>query len=183
MLIGIAGVTGVGKSYYKDKIASDLNFEKLKIITTREIRNGEKNGEDKIFLNEGEMQKIIDAGKIAYQTEFLGYIYAYTKEEVFTDKDMVFELPYYCVEDFKRICPNLKVIYLLPKDIEICISKLKDRNLNTETEKARILEIQEHYNKVMTDEKLRNMFDYIVYNNYDKETDEKILNIVKRLKR
>ena len=26
------------------------------------------------------------------------------------------------------------------------------------------------------------MFDYIVYNNYDKETDEKILNIVKMIK-
>ena len=89
---------------------------------------------------------------------------------------------YSCIQDFKRICPNLKVIYLLPKDIEICISKLKDRNLKSKVEKARILEIKEHYNKITTDEKLKNMFDYIVYNNYDKETDEKILNIVKMIK-
>ena len=33
MLLGIAGVTGVGKSYYKDKIVNELNFNKVKIIT------------------------------------------------------------------------------------------------------------------------------------------------------
>ncbi len=182
MLIGIAGVTGVGKSYYKNKLVDELNFEKVKIITNREIRYGEVNSEDKIFLNKIEIQELRDSGKLAYEFEFLGNTYAYTKEEIFSNKNMVFEMHYSCIQDFKRICPNLKVIYLLPKDIEICISKLKDRNLKSEVEKARILEIKEHYNKITTDEKLKNMFDYIVYNNYDKETDEKILNIVKMIK-
>lgn len=181
MLIAIAGVTGIGKSYYKNKLVNDLNFEKVKIITTREIRKGEKNSEDKIFLNKREIQELRDSGKLAYEFEFLGNTYAYTKEEIFTDKNMVFEMHYSCIEDFKRICPDLKVIYLLPKNIEICISKVKERNLEPDVEKSRILEIKEHYNKIMSDEKLRSMFDYIVYNNYDKETDNKILNIVKRI--
>ena len=46
ILLALAGVTGVGKSYYKDKITEKLGFEKIKIITTREPRLGEKNGED-----------------------------------------------------------------------------------------------------------------------------------------
>ena len=46
MLLALAGVTGVGKSYFKDKIVENLDFEKIKIITTREIRKGEKNNEE-----------------------------------------------------------------------------------------------------------------------------------------
>ena len=50
MLLAFAGVTGIGKSYYKDKVVEKLNFEKIKIVTTRQIRVGEKNNEDKIFV-------------------------------------------------------------------------------------------------------------------------------------
>ena len=32
MLLALAGVTGVGKSYFKDRIVEKLNFEKIKII-------------------------------------------------------------------------------------------------------------------------------------------------------
>jgi len=67
MLFGIAGVTGVGKSYYKDKIVNELNFNKVKIITTREMRTGEKNNEDKIFVTKDELQNLKDEEKIAYE--------------------------------------------------------------------------------------------------------------------
>ncbi len=42
MLLALAGVTGIGKSYYKDKIVEKLGFEKIKIVTTRPPRIGEK---------------------------------------------------------------------------------------------------------------------------------------------
>lgn len=50
MLIAFAGITGIGKSYYKDKLVEKLGFDKIKIITTRQIRNGEKNNDDKVFV-------------------------------------------------------------------------------------------------------------------------------------
>ena len=50
ILLALIGVTGVGKSYYKDKIEKELDFEKLKIITNRKPRIGEINGSDKIFV-------------------------------------------------------------------------------------------------------------------------------------
>ena len=65
MLLALAGVTGVGKSYFKDKIVEKLGFEKIKIITTREIRVGEKNNEDKIFVTPTELE---DEGYIDYST-------------------------------------------------------------------------------------------------------------------
>ena len=38
ILLAIAGITGVGKSYYKDKLVEKLGFEKVRILTTREPR-------------------------------------------------------------------------------------------------------------------------------------------------
>ena len=58
ILLALIGVTGVGKSYYKDKIEKELNFEKLKIITNRKPRSGEVNGSDKIFVTTDELNQL-----------------------------------------------------------------------------------------------------------------------------
>ncbi len=179
MLLGIAGVTGVGKSYYKDKIVNELNFNKVKIITTREMRTGEKNNEDKIFVTKDELQNLKDEEKIAYEFEYLGNIYAYKNEDFFTDKNMVFELHYTELANIKKVCKNLKTLYLLPESLEIPIQKTKERHLKPEVEKDRIAEIKDHYNKICTDENLRKMFDKIIYNRYTKETDDEVINAIK----
>ena len=179
MLLALAGVTGVGKSYYKDRIVEELGFEKIKIITTREPREGEKNNEDKIFVTPSELQKLRDNGKIAYEFELLGNIYTY--EALNSNKNTVFELHYDTIFDFKKVCPHLRTIYILPTDIEIAKNKTRDRHLNPTVEKDRLLEINEHYKRIKEDENLRNMFDYILYNNYDKSSEDEIISLVKKL--
>lgn len=179
MLLGIAGVTGVGKSFYKDKIVEKLGFEKVKIITTRAMRKGEKNNEDKLFLSKEELKKLNDDGKIAYQFDMLGNTYAYTKEELFSNKNMVFEVHYDTIYDFKKICPNMRVLYLFPQDIEMAKKKTRERNLDPMVEEKRLQEIDEHYKRIKTDSNLRDMFDYTLYNNYDKESEDKIIDFIK----
>lgn len=179
ILLALAGITGIGKSYYKDKICEKLNFSKIKIITTRPPRDNELNNEDKIFVNKEELDKMINEGKIAYQFEMLGNLYAYSKEALYTDKNTVFELHYNTIADFKALCPNLCAIYLLPKDIDVAKNKLRERNLKPQVEQARLLEIDEHYNKIMSDKNLLSMFDYVLYNNYDKESEDTVIDLVK----
>lgn len=178
MLLAIAGVTGAGKSFYKDLIVNKLGFEKIKIITTREIRKGEKNNEDKIFVMPDELEKMVDSGEIAYKFNLLGNTYAYTKNDLFNDKNTVFEMHYDCVYDFKKICPNIKILYLLPKSIDIAKQKLIDRNLKPEVQEKRIAEIDEHYNRYMNDENLRKQFDFVIYNNYDEESEKNVINLI-----
>lgn len=181
MLLALAGVTGIGKSYYKDKIVEKLGFEKIKIITTRQMRKGEKNNEDKIFVTYQELQTMRANGEIAYEFEMLGNIYAYSKKELFSDKNMVVELHYETIFDLKKICPNLCVIYLLPRDIEIAKNKTRERNLALDVEEARLKEIDEHYTRINNDENLRNMFDYVIYNDYNENSEYKIIELVKNL--
>lgn len=181
MLLAFAGVTGIGKSYYKDRLVEKLGFEKIKIITTREMRVGEKNNEDKIFVTPKELQVLRNKGEIAYEFDMLGNTYAYSKETLFSDKNTVFELHYNTIFDFKNICPHLCAIYLLPRDIEMAKEQTKLRHLAPNIEKDRLLEIDEHFHKIATDMKLKSMFDYILYNNYDKESELEVLNLVSKL--
>ena len=39
MILALAGVTGVGKSFFKDKLVEKLDFKKVNTIRTRERRN------------------------------------------------------------------------------------------------------------------------------------------------
>ena len=181
MLLALAGVTGVGKSYFKDKIVEELNFEKIKIITTRQIRTGEKNNEDKIFVTPNEFQKLRNSNIIAYDFKMLDNIYAYSKEALFSKKNTVFELHYNTIFDLKRICPKMIAIYILPTNLEMAKEQTRKRHLNTDIEKSRLLEIDEHYKKILSDETLRNQFDYVVYNNYDKKSENQIIELVKNM--
>lgn len=74
----------------------------------------------------------------------------------------------------------VQFIYYL-QDIEIAKNKTRERHLDIEVEKDRLLEIDEHYKRIKEDEKLRNMFDYILYNNYDNSSKNEIISLVKKL--
>ena len=181
MLLALAGVTGIGKSYYKDRIVEELGFEKIKIITTRQIRVGEKNNEDKIFVTPNELQVLKDKGKIAYEFDMLGNTYAYSKEELFSDKNTVFELHYDTIFDFKKICPHLCAIYIFPKYIEMAKEMTIRRHLAPNVENARLAEIDQHFQRITTDDNLRDMFDYVLYNNYDNESKDILIRLVRKL--
>lgn len=181
ILVALAGVTGIGKSYYKDRIVEKLGFEKIKIITTRPPRVNEKNNDDKIFVSKDELDKMCDNGEIAYKFELLGVSYAYTKDAVFSNKNTVFEMHYSNIEDWKKICPELQAIYLFPKDINVSKEKLCERHLAPEVQKARLLEIDEHYNRMTKDKELIKKFDYILYNNYDEESENEVIDLVRKL--
>ena len=181
ILLALIGVTGVGKSYYKDKIEKELNFEKLKIITNRKPRSGEVNGSDKIFVTTDELNQLVENGEIAFKFNLAGMTYAFPKKEMFSDRNIVFEFHYSELENLKKVCPNVKSLYLLPKDINIARQKLLERHMDTKLEEARMQDLNEHYEKVTNDKKLLDMFDHVVYNNYDEESDREVLNIVREL--
>ena len=181
MLLALAGVTGVGKTYYKNRIAEELNFKNVNTIRTRKKRAGEETKKTGLFMTEEEVDKLDAEGKIAYKFKVFGGEYAYLAKEIFSKENMVFEMHYTTIYDWKKIRPDIKTIYILPKNIEIAKDKTRERNLEPEKEKERLEEIEEQYNRIMTDEALRSQFDYIVYNNYDEASEKDILNIVKNM--
>lgn len=181
MILALVGVTGVGKTYFKDKIVEELGFKKVNTIRTRKIRPGESQGKSGLFMTKEELDKLEEEGKLAYRFSVFGGEYAYLKDEIFTEENMVFEMHYTTIYDWKKVIPEIKTIYILPSDINIAKSKTRERNLSPDKETERLKEIDEHYNRIMEDEELRSQFDYIVKNSYNKTSEEEILSLVRNL--
>ena len=130
-----------------------------------------------------ELDNLEKQGEIAYRFRAFGGEYAYLSKEVFSrENDYVMEMHYTTIDDWKKVKPDIKTIYILPTDINIAIQKTRERNLSRDKEKERIEEINEQYNRFLSDENLRKKFDFCIYNNYDKKSEEKILEIIKKMK-
>ncbi len=181
MLLALVGITGIGKSYFAEELSQKLGFNKVHTIRTREKRVGEENGKTGYFMTEDELNDLKKQGKIAYDFKVFGGTYGYLKDEIFSDENYVFEMHYTTIYDWKKVRPDIVTIYLLPRDINISIQKIKERNLTEDKEAYRIEEVKEHYNKFMKDKELQKQFDYIVYNNYDEKSTNEIMKLVKKI--
>ena len=181
MLLALAGVTGIGKTFLAEEIERELSFKKIHTIRTREIRNGEINGKTGFFISTGELEKLKNNGKIIYDFEVFENRYAYLKDEILEKGNHVLEIYYTTIYEWKEIVPEMKTIYILPTNIEKAIEKLKERNLEKSKEEKRIAEIKEQYKEFINNKSLQKEFDYIVYNDYTKESRDKIINLIKTM--
>ena len=57
----------------------------------------------------------------------------------------------------------------------------KERNLEKCKEEKRIAEIKEQYKEFINNKSLQKEFDYILYNDYTKESRDKIINLIKTM--
>lgn len=182
MLLALSGITGVGKSYFAEEIAKKLDFNKVHTIRTRDMRPGEKNGKTGLFMTSAELEKMKKNGEIAYDFNMFGGTYAYKSEEIFSKENYVFEMYYTTIQDWKKIRPDIVTIYILPRDVDVALQKVKQRNLTKEKEEERIKETEEQYKEFKNNKELQNMFDYIIYNNYDYESEENLMNLIRNIK-
>ena len=181
MLVVLFGITGSGKSYFKDKITENLDFKKLVILTNRDKRIKEIPGIDKYFLNDQELQEKIDNNEIGYYFDFLGYRYAYLKSDLLTKDNIVMEMHYTEINKFKEMYPDALTIYVKPKNIDQAVSFLKTRNLDKQIEEKRIDELKEEF-ALSQDPDFERQFDYVFINNYDDASFNRMLKLIKERK-
>ncbi len=181
MLIALSGVTGVGKTYFSELLSQELNLKKLTTIRTRAIRKNEVAGKTGLFMTNEELDKAIKDGKIIYDFSVFGSRYAYLKEEVQSNSNYIFEMHYTMIDDWKKIVPDIKTIYILPTNLNNAINQLENRNLEEPKKQERIIEIKEQYNIINSDNNFRNKFDYIIYNDYTEKSKNEIINLVKKI--
>lgn len=180
MIVTLSGVTGTGKSFFKNVISQELNFKNLVIVTTREKRNGEINGIDKEFVSEEEFAKLKKENKIAVDFEFLGSKYAYRKSDLDSDINQVTEVHYSTIYEFKKNAKNVFAIYMIPKDLKRAKQELQKRNLSKEVEQKRLKEIDEQIKEYKKNKNLQKQFDYVFVNDYSEKAKNDLLKIIKR---
>ena len=79
MLIALAGVTGVGKSFYSQEIENNFKIKKIHTIRTRQMRAGEINGVTGYFMTEDELDNENVKGNIAIDFSEFGGRYVFLK--------------------------------------------------------------------------------------------------------
>ncbi len=166
-IITISGISGVGKSFFKEHIIKNKeNYYPLISVTTREKREGEVEGSDKFFLNIQEFRKKYKEGYFCVVNNVFGNMYAYRKsdiEECKYGKNLVTELFYMNVKDFKRDFKNTLSIYILPNNVEEVVNNLMKRNTTLEERENRILGIKKELDYF---EKNKHLFDIVIRNDF-----------------
>ena len=180
MIVTLSGITGTGKSFFKDVIAKELGFKNLVIVTTRKKRIGEIAGIDKEFVTDEEFGKLVRDNKVTANFEFLGAKYGYRKELLESDENLVTEVHYNRIYDIKRHARNIFSIYIIPYDVKRAKKELKNRNLSKDAEEARLQEIDEHIKEYSQNEDLRKQFDYEFINDYTEGSKNKLIEIIKQ---
>jgi len=180
MIITLSGITGVGKSFFKEQISKELGIENLVIVTTREKREQEKEGIDKYFVTRKQFQDLKKKETIIADFEFLDQYYAYRKQDMYSNKNQVTELHYEAIDIIRKYCKNLFAIYIIPMDLVRAEEELKRRKLPKMIEEKRLKEVEKQISQFKNDEKIREKFDYIFENDYTQESKDKMIEIIKK---
>lgn len=124
MIIGLVGISGVGKTYMKNKILENCdNCESLVAITTRACRTNEINGKDKYFLSEEEFEA--ESENIDVITQMYGAKYGFWKKELSKNNIQIVELYYKDIPKIKKY--NVKTILIIPSNIRKTFAVLLNR--------------------------------------------------------
>ena len=181
MLLGLVGVSGAGKTYFKEKIVEKLGFEKVNTIRTRQKRNEEQEGTVGFFRTEEELDKLNREGKIIYQGEInLTFMYQETTSSRIGVKSLVEPFEYtvtsQTITTKTKIDTNIEIakqdfVVTADSNVEVKIDLNFRLNLSNERELRLIDNIEE------AKESNRETFSIVIY--YTKEGDT-LWNIAKK---
>lgn len=172
-IVTLSGISGIGKSFLKEYILkSNTNFQSLISVTTRSKRKGEVDGRDKFFYSLEKFEEENSLGKFCVVNKVYGNWYAYKKSQIdlcSKGTNLITELFYKNVYDFKCEFSNSINIYILPFDIRKTIDELRLRQLDKDDYDKRVKDINEELDFFYSN---RNLFDIVIKNDYTERTCE-----------
>lgn len=181
MIITLSGVSGCGKSHYKNYLIDKMNFENMIIYTTRKCRNTEKSGIDKFFVTKNKFEELKNNGVFFATYTFLQEYYGYSKQHISPNTHCVTEVNYEWIDDFKKKAKeDILSIYIFPEKKEFAKQAIRDRQLDKNVEENCIREVDNHYRIIENEEVWLKKFNYVIYNDYTSKTDKKIDEILKK---
>ena len=170
-IVTLSGISGIGKSHLKTYIlANKPDFQSLISVTTRKPRDKEKNGIDKFFYSLEEFEKEKNKGKFCTVNEVFGNWYAYKEAQIdLCDSgiNLITELFYKNVQEFKIEFPNALSVYVLPNDVERTKAELKARKLEASDLSKRLKDIDDELAFFYSNRKL---FDIVITNDYTEKS-------------
>ena len=177
-LIILTGPSGVGKgTVVKEILGKDKNIWLSISATTRDPREGEREGENYYFLNKEKFKEMIDQRLFLEWAQFAGNYYgtplSSVNEKIKKGFTVLLEIEVEGAKQIKEKYPNSLSIFLLPPDKEELERRIRKRG--TEKEEA----IQKRLSRANYEISVSDQFDFALTNHNVDETAKKIIKLIK----
>ena len=176
-LIILTGPSGVGKgTVVKEILANDKNIWLSISATTREPREGEKDGENYYFLNKEKFKEMIEQKLFLEWAQFAGNYYgtplSSVSAKIKEGLNVLLEIEVEGAKQIKEKFPNSLSIFLLPPDkVEL---ERRIRNRGTEKEEA----IKKRLSRANYEISESKKFDFAFTNHNVEETAKRIIKLI-----
>ena len=176
-LIILTGPSGVGKgTVVKEILGKDKNIWLSISATTREPREGEKEGENYYFLNEEKFKEMIEKKLFLEWAQFAGNYYgtplSSLDEKIKKGYTVLLEIEVEGAKQIKEKFPESLSIFLLPPDKSELERRI--RNRGTEKEEA----IKKRLLRASYEISASNQFDFELTNHNVDETAKRIIKLI-----
>jgi len=136
-VIWFTGLSGAGKTTLKDRVLPHFPAMKYSIsATTRSPREGEVNGEHYFFKTRPEFEAMIEANQLVEWNEVHGNFYGtpkpFIEETLAAGDSLILDLDVFGKVNFDKVFPEAIGILILPPNLGILESRLRDRKTDSE---------------------------------------------------
>ena len=185
-LIILTGPSGVGKgTVIKEILGKEKNFWLSISATTREPREGEKDGENYYFLNQQKFKEMIEQNLFLEWAQFAGNYYgtplSSVNEKIEKGFTVLLEIEVEGARQIKNKFPNSISIFLLPPDKEELERRIRNRGTEKEEAIKKRLSraIKKRLSRANYEISVSNEFDFALTNYNVDETAKKIIKLIK----
>jgi len=160
----VSGPSGVGEDSVIEGLKSVLPIERVVTTTTREMREGEFQGNPYYFISTEEFQEKIVRGEfVEYAQEYNDNFYGVTKEEIERVANSgnigIWKIEWRGVVTAKKLFPGIVAIFLTVSDLAVLEDRIRRRKPDVSEEYLR--ERMEYTREWL---KHTDIYDYTVYN-------------------
>lgn len=179
MLVILSGSSGVGKNTIINRMLEERDdLTMMTTVTTREMREGERQGMPYIFVSREEFEGMIERGEMVEYAEVHGNLYG-TNRKIMEEKSaggkiLIKDIDVEGTLNLMKLLPDVVSIYLKPKSKEQLVERLRGRG---ETQIELRLERYEY------EESMSVHYNYVLVNDDIEETLKNIYAIIEKHKK
>ena len=163
ILVVVSGFSGAGKGTLMKELLKQYDNYALSVsATTRQPREGEKDGEDYFFVSREYFQQMIEDGRLVEYAQYVNHYYGtprdYVERQMQAGNNVILEIEIQGALKIKEQFPESLLIFITPPDAE----ELKRRLVSRGTESGDV--IARRLARAAEESEGIEAYDYIVVN-------------------
>ncbi len=171
-LVIISGPSGSGKTTICNQLMENSRIRRSISYTTREPREGEKEGIDYHFAKKSEFEKLIDEDKLVEYAEYCGSLYGTPvepiKEAIKNGKLFILTIDVKGALQVMKKISEVTSIFIMPPDDETLRQRLRERLTDSD------VDINKRLKRANEELKYSKHYDFCVVNDQLDDTVKKI---------